>query len=89
MLYERGRSVSSSEKRAFLQADLMAKRVPREESMPLSHKLGAFVHTGLPLIEAVYTLGAPAGKEQPGVAPWPDRDTSSATGAPTAREAFR
>lgn len=58
MLYDRGLlDVELTEKKGFLQADLMAKRVKREEIMHLSRQLGAFVHAGLPLIEAVRTLG--------------------------------
>lgn len=46
------------EKRGILNADLTARRVKREEVMHLSRQLGAFVQAGLPLIDAVHTLGA-------------------------------
>jgi type IV pilus assembly protein PilC len=39
---------------------VIARRVKREEVMHLSRQLGAFVQAGLPLIDAVHTLGAEA-----------------------------
>src|SRR5436305_1960665 len=40
--------------------ELTAGRVKREEVMHLSRQLGAFVQAGLPLIDAVHTLGIEA-----------------------------
>lgn len=49
--------VRLTEKRSILRAELTPGRVKREEVMHLSRQLGAFVRAGLPLIEAVHTLG--------------------------------
>ena len=51
------RDIRVTEKKSFLQAELAAPRVKREEVMHLSRQLGAFVRAGLPLIEAVRTIG--------------------------------
>ncbi|CRK54998.1 Type IV fimbrial assembly protein PilC [Alloactinosynnema sp. L-07] len=60
-LYERElRDIQVTEKKSFLKAELTAPRVKREEVMHLSRQLGAFIRAGLPLIEAVRTLGAEA-----------------------------
>jgi type IV pilus assembly protein PilC len=57
-LYERElREIRVTEKRGFLRAELSAPRVKREEVMHLSRQLGAFIRAGLPLIDAVRTLG--------------------------------
>ena len=58
MLRERGLlDVELTENKGLLQAELMPKRVKRVEIMHLSRQLGAFVHAGLPLVDAVHTLG--------------------------------
>jgi type IV pilus assembly protein PilC len=58
MLYGRGLlDVELTEKKGLLQTELVAKRVKRVEIMHLSRQLGAFIHAGLPLVEAVHTLG--------------------------------
>ncbi len=58
-LHGRGlRDVRLTEKKGLLHLELMAKRVKRVEIMHLSRQLGAFIHAGLPLVEAVHTLGA-------------------------------
>jgi type IV pilus assembly protein PilC len=58
MLHGRGLlEVRLTEKKGLLQTEIMAKRVKREEIMHLSRQLGAFVHAGLPLVDAVHTLG--------------------------------
>jgi type IV pilus assembly protein PilC len=44
----------------LLQTELSPPRVKREEVMHLSRQLGAFIRAGLPLIDAVHTLGAEA-----------------------------
>jgi type IV pilus assembly protein PilC len=47
-------------KKSVLRKDITPRRVKREEVMHLSRQLGAFVRAGLPLIEAVRTLGEEA-----------------------------
>ncbi len=60
-LYERElREIRVTEKKGFLRAEVSAPRVKREEVMHLSRQLGAFVRAGLPLIDAVRTLGEEA-----------------------------
>src|SRR5687768_4096895 len=60
-LYERQLSaVQLTEKKGILHAELSAPRVKREEVMHLSRQLGAFIKAGLPLIDAVRTLGEEA-----------------------------
>src|SRR5215471_9439713 len=44
-------------KKSFLQIELTATKVKRDELMHLSRQLGAFVRAGLPIIEAVRILG--------------------------------
>jgi type IV pilus assembly protein PilC len=57
-LYERElHDVRLTEKKSLLQLELTAPRVKREEIMHLSRQLGAFIAAGLPLIDAVHTLG--------------------------------
>jgi len=50
--------ITLTQKKSLLKSDVMAKRVKRIEIMHLSRQLGAFIHAGLPLVEAVHTLGA-------------------------------
>jgi len=58
MLRDRGlHDIELAEKKGLLQIELMAKRVKRVEIMHLSRQLGAFVRAGLPLVDAVHTLG--------------------------------
>jgi type IV pilus assembly protein PilC len=49
-----------AKKKSVLQAELFGSSVKRAELMHLSRQLGAFVHAGLPLIEAVRILGQEA-----------------------------
>lgn len=57
-LYERElRDIRVRERTSVLRLELTAPRVKREEVMHLSRQLGAFIKAGLPLIEAVHTLG--------------------------------
>jgi type IV pilus assembly protein PilC len=51
------RNIRLTEKRSIMQIELTKPKVKREEIMHLSRQLGAFVRAGLPLIEAVHTLG--------------------------------
>ena len=65
----RGRGLfdlEATEKKGLLQTQLMAKRVKRVEIMHLSRQLGAFIHAGLPLVDAVHTLGAESGNSSVG-----------------------
>jgi type IV pilus assembly protein PilC len=58
-LYEHElRNIRITEKKSFLKAELSAPRVKREEVMHLSRQLGAFIRAGVPLIDAVHSLGA-------------------------------
>ena len=58
MLLDRGLlDVELTEKKGLLTAELITKGVKREEIMHLTRQLGAFVHAGLPLVDAVHTLG--------------------------------
>ncbi len=54
------RNIRLTEKKSVLQVEITAPRVKREEIMHLSRQLAAFVRAGLPLIEAVHTLGEEA-----------------------------
>jgi type IV pilus assembly protein PilC len=57
-LYERElRDIRVTERPSLLRTELSAPRVKREEVMHLSRQLGAFVRAGLPLIDAVRSLG--------------------------------
>ncbi|HEY7224362.1 MAG TPA: type II secretion system F family protein [Micromonosporaceae bacterium] len=47
-------------KQSFLQMEIFPSKVKRDELMHLSRQLAAFVHAGLPLIEAVRILGEEA-----------------------------
>lgn len=61
ILRERGlQDVELIERKGLLKKELMPKRVKRVEIMHLSRQLGAFIGAGLPLVEAVNTLGAEA-----------------------------
>ncbi|MGW6199554.1 type II secretion system F family protein [Kribbella sp. NPDC055110] len=60
-LYERElRDIRVTEKRSVLQLEITPHRVKREEVMHLSRQLGAFIKSGLPLIDAVHSLGEEA-----------------------------
>jgi type IV pilus assembly protein PilC len=57
-LYQRNlRGIRVTEKRGVMQVEIGRSKVKRDEVMHLSRQLGAFVRAGLPLIEAVHTLG--------------------------------
>jgi type IV pilus assembly protein PilC len=51
------RDVSVTVRKSPLKVDLWAKRVKRDEIMHLSRQLSAFIRAGLPLLDAVHTLG--------------------------------
>src|SRR2546429_4747439 len=50
-------NIRLSERRGALQAEILAPRIKREEVMHLTRQLGAFIHAGLPLLDAVHMLG--------------------------------
>ncbi len=61
-LYQRNlRGIQVTEKRSVMQTEIGGSRVKRDEVMHLSRQLSAFVRAGLPLIEAVHTLGVESG----------------------------
>jgi type IV pilus assembly protein PilC len=60
-LYERRlRDIRVVEKKSFLKSEVSAPRVKRDELMHLSRQLGAFIQAGIPLIDAVHTIGQEA-----------------------------
>ena len=61
-LYERDfRDIRVEAKTSLLKTELTAPRVKRDELMHLSRQLGAFIRAGLPLIDAVHTIGTESG----------------------------
>jgi type IV pilus assembly protein PilC len=57
-LYDRElRDIQVTEKKSFLQAELSGPRVKRDDLMHLSRQMAAFVRAGLPVLEAVHTIG--------------------------------
>lgn len=57
-LYERElRDIKITEKKSFLQLEISAERVKRADLMHMSRQLAAFVRAGLPILEAVHTIG--------------------------------
>ena len=61
-LYERDlRDLRLTQRRSVLQFEITATPVKREEVMHFSRQLAAFVRAGLPIIDAVHTLGDEAG----------------------------
>ncbi len=52
--------VPPPKKKSILQMEITAAKIKRDELMHLSRQLGAFVHAGLPLIEAVQILAEEA-----------------------------
>jgi type IV pilus assembly protein PilC len=58
-LYERDlRDIRVEPKKSLLKMEITASRVKRDELMHLSRQLAAFIRAGLPLIDAVRTIGA-------------------------------
>jgi len=57
-LFAKGlRNIQLTEKKGLLQAEVFKARVKREDVMHLSRQLGAFIRAGLPVLDAVRTLG--------------------------------
>ncbi|MCA1833693.1 MAG: type II secretion system F family protein [Actinomycetota bacterium] len=50
--------VKVKEKKALLQIELTTKKVPREEVMNFSRQLAAFVRAGIPILDAIETIGS-------------------------------
>lgn len=60
-LYERElRDIRVTEKKSLLQLELSGPRIKRTDLMHLSRQMAAFVRAGLPILEAVHTIGAEA-----------------------------
>jgi type IV pilus assembly protein PilC len=58
-LYERQvRHLSVTEKQSILKYELSGPRIKREAVMHLSRQIAAFLRAGLPILEAVHTIGA-------------------------------
>lgn len=57
LLEEQFRDIRVTAKRGLLNAEVTAPRVKREEVMHLSRQLSAFIRAGLPIVDAVHTLG--------------------------------
>ena len=49
--------LSITEKKSLWSTELLAPRVKRQEVMHLSRQLAAFVRAGLPVLDAVHTIG--------------------------------
>jgi type IV pilus assembly protein PilC len=57
-LYDRGMSnIRVTEKKSILQFEVSGPRIKREDLMHLSRQIGAFIRAGLPILEAVKTIG--------------------------------
>ncbi|HKS98436.1 MAG TPA: type II secretion system F family protein [Rugosimonospora sp.] len=50
------RNVRITESTGFLSTEILAPRIKREDVMHLTRQLGAFIHAGLPLLDAVHML---------------------------------
>lgn len=58
-LYEREvRDLHVTEKKSLLRYEISGPRIKREEVMHLSRQIAAFLRAGLPILEAVHTIGA-------------------------------
>ena len=58
-LYEREmRGLRVTEKKGLLSYEISGPRIKREEVMHLSRQIAAFLRAGLPILEAVHTIGA-------------------------------
>ena len=58
-LYEKElRDLRVSEKKSVLQYEISGPRIKREEVMHLSRQVAAFLRAGLPILDAVHTIGA-------------------------------
>ena len=58
-LYDRQlRDLRVVEKKSFLQTEISGPRIKRSDLMHLSRQLAAFIKAGLPILDAVHTIGA-------------------------------
>src|SRR5262249_32975318 len=58
-LYEREvRGLQVTEKKSILQYEISGPRIKREEVMHLSRQIAAFLRAGLPILDAVHTIGS-------------------------------
>jgi type IV pilus assembly protein PilC len=58
-LYEREvRGLRVTEKKSFLSYEISGPRIKREEVMHLSRQVAAFLRAGLPILDAVHTIGS-------------------------------
>lgn len=58
-LYEREfRDLKVTEKKSILQLELTGPRIKRDEVMHLSRQMAAFLRAGLPILDAVHSIGA-------------------------------
>ena len=58
-LYERQvRNLRVTERKSLLQYEISGPRIKREEVMHLSRQIAAFLRAGLPILEAVHTIGS-------------------------------
>lgn len=58
-LYERElRDLRVTEKKSFLQYEISGPRIKREQVMHLSRQIAAFLRAGLPILDAVHSIGA-------------------------------
>lgn len=58
-LYEREvRGVQVTEKKSFLSYEISGPRIKREEVMHLSRQIAAFLRAGLPILDAVHSIGS-------------------------------
>jgi type IV pilus assembly protein PilC len=51
------RDIRVSEKKSFLQFEISGPRIKREDLMHLSRQMAAFIRAGLPILDAVHTIG--------------------------------
>src|SRR6478735_2870149 len=57
-LYDRElRDIQVTEKKSLLQLEISGPRVKRDDLMHLSRQMAAFIRAGLPIIDAVHTIG--------------------------------
>jgi type IV pilus assembly protein PilC len=80
-LYQRNlRGIRVTEKRSVMQTEIAGSKVKRDDVMHLSRQLSAFVRAGLPLIEAVHTLGVESGNSSLRRMVWPMSSKGSIVG---------
>jgi type IV pilus assembly protein PilC len=53
-------NIQVTEKKSFLQLEISGPRIKREDLMHISRQMAAFIRAGLPIIDAIHTIGAEA-----------------------------